>query len=154
MYDELIFMIFSGEGGAGEAWSALEKIHEGQLFKLVDIVLINRDRTGKVAFQLQRKIIDVPDDQDRRITLMMAEAIFDNSTQVALHQISEAGVDRMFLQDVTQALKPDTSAFLIYVPGDRLIDTRTYLASLSKLRGTPYQTTFPSTAKESILEQG
>ena len=154
MYDELIFMIFSGEGGAGEAWSALEKMHEGQLFRLVDMVLISKDRSGELALRPQWKVSDVPGDQDCQIALFVAEALFAESAKVDIQQLSEGGLDKTTLQNVSQAVEADTSALLIYIPGDSLIDSRTYLASLSTLQGTLHHTTFPSAVKETILERG
>ena len=154
MYDELIFMIFSGEGGAGEAWSALEKIHEGQLFRLVDIVLISRDKAGKVALRPQWNVSVVPGDKDCQIPLLMAEALFTDSAEENIHQLSEGGLDKTTLQNVSQAVEADTSALLIYIPGDSLIDSRTYLAPLSRLQGTLHHATFPSTVKDAIWEQG
>ena len=154
MYDELIFMIFSGEGGAGEAWSALEKIHEGQLFRLVDIVLVSRDRAGEVALRPQWKVSVVPGDQDCQIPLFVAEALFGKSAKVDIQQLNEGGLDKTTLQNVSQAVEVDSSALLIYIPGDSLIDSRTYLAPLSRLQGTLHHTTFPSTVKDAIWEQG
>lgn len=154
MIDELICMIFSGEGGAVEARSSLGKKHEGQLFRLVDIVLISRDRAGEVAYRPQRKVPVVPGDQDCQMPLFVAEALFGKSPEVGIHQLREAGIDNTFLQNVFQALETDTSALLIYIPGDSLIDTRSYLASLSTLQGTLHHTTFPSAVKEAILERG
>jgi len=154
MVDELICMIFSGEGGAGEAWSALEENHEGRLFRLVNIVLISRDWAGEVALRPQGKVPVVPGDQDCQLTLFVAEALFDKSAEGYIYQLSEAGLDKTFLQNVAQAVETDTSALLIYIAGDSLIDTRTYLASLSTLQGTVHHTTFPSAVKDSIWEQG
>jgi hypothetical protein len=73
---------------------------------------------------------------------------------VGILQLSEAGLDKMFLQDVVQALKPDTSAFLIFVPEESLIDTRRYLTFLPILEGTPHHTIFPSAVTTKILEEG
>ena len=154
MYDELIFVSFSEESGASETWIAIEEIHEGRLFRLVDILLIIRDKTGSVTFQPQWKEFSASGDQDHRIPLFMAESLFGASAQLGIQQLSEAGLDKTFLQDVAQALKSGTSALLVYVPGDSLIDARTYLGYLSKLQGKPYHTTFPSAVKETILQQG
>lgn len=154
MYDELIFVSFAEESGAGEAWIALDEIHEERLFRLVDTVLISRGSTGKVAFELKWKLSTMPGEKDHQIPLIIVKALFGNSADADIQQLSEAGLDKIFLQDVAQALKPATSALLVYIPGDSLIDAHTYLGYLSKLRGKPHHTTFLSADKEVILEQG
>jgi len=154
MYDELIFVSFAEESGASEAWIALGEIHEGRLFELVDILLLTRDEAGSVTLQPQWKAFSVPADQVHHIPLLIAKSLFGASAQLDIQQLSEAGLDKIFLQDVAQALKPATSALLVYIPGDSLIDAHTYLGYLSKLRGKPHHTTFLSAVKEVILEQG
>jgi hypothetical protein len=56
------------------------------------------------------------------------------------------------LQEVVQALKPGSSAYLIYVPRESLIDTRRYLEILGRQQGDLYHTTFPAQVEEALLK--
>ena len=78
----------------------------------------------------------------------LAEAIFGHSGLNGHRRLTEAGLDPIFLQDVTQALKPNGLAYLFFVPAEIRIDTTRYIESLQPLQGDLYHTTFPAQVEE------
>jgi uncharacterized membrane protein len=153
VYSELIVVVIPRKESLDKAWRTLERSHGGQLFELIDIVLIRRDNQGKAAFQMRWQESDHSYNNHSRLAGAFAEAIFGNSSAEGRRQLAEAGLDPLFLQDVVQALKPDSSAYLIYVPRESLIDTRRYLEVLGRLRGDLYHTTFRPQVEEALLKQ-
>jgi len=150
---ELIVMIITGSEDSDKTWRTLERSHGGQLFKLVDIVLIRRDNQGMTSFKMNWKKDDHYLDSSNRMAGAFAEAIFGISRTEGRRQLSEAGMDRLFLEEVVQALEPDSSAFLIYIPKESLIDTRTYLDVLEGITGDVYHTTFKPQVEEVLLNR-
>lgn len=59
----------------------------------------------------------------------------------------EPGVDQNFVKDVSQALKPGTSALFFMFEAD---DVAATLAALRQFKGTLYQTTLSSETEESL----
>ena len=153
MYSELIVVISTGQEDPDKVLRTLESRHGGELLTMSDIVLIRRDEQGKVAFQMRWKEADHLYDNHSRLAGAFAEAIFGISSADGRRQLAEAGIDPLFLQDVVQALKPDSSAYLIHVPRDSLIDSRRYLKILERLQGDPYHTTFRPQVEEALLKQ-
>ena len=68
-----------------------------------------------------------------------------------MRPLVEAGLDEYFLEDVANALLPNSSALLIFFPQDSLVNTRQLLDSLSKFKGALIHTTFPSQIIDSVL---
>jgi uncharacterized membrane protein len=153
MYSELIVLVFTGKEDSDKAWRTLERSQDGQLFKLIDIVLIHRDTTGKASFQMRWKESDNLYDNHSRLAGALAETIFGISGAEGRSQLAKAGLDPLFLQDVAQALKTDSSAYMIYVPRESLIDTRRYLEILEGQQADLYHTTFPVQVEEALLKR-
>ena len=148
MYSELIVVILTGEGDSDRVWRTLEKGYNGELLKLIDMVLIRRDNHGKLAFQMRWRESDHLGDDHSRLAGAFAEAIFGISSAEGRHRLAEAGLDPLFIQDVVQALKAEGSAYLIHVPRESLIDTRRHLEILGTLNGDLYHTTFRHQVEE------
>ena len=153
MYSELIMLVFTGQEDSDKILWNLESRYGGELLTLSDIVLIRRDNQGKVAFQMRWKEVDHLYDNHSRLAGAFAEAIFGISGADGRRQLAEAGFDPLFLEDVIQALKTDSSACLIHVPRDSLIDTRRYLKILEGLQGDLYHTTFRPQVEEALLKK-
>ena len=68
-----------------------------------------------------------------------------------MRPLVEAGLDEYFLEDVANALLPNSSALLKFFPQDSLVDTRQLLGDLSKFKGALIHTTFPSQIIDSVL---
>jgi uncharacterized membrane protein len=153
MYSELIIVVSTGQEDADIVWRTLESRQGGELLTMSDVVLIDRDSQGKTTFQMRWRASDHLDNHHGRLAGVFAESIFGFSRVEGLRRLAEAGVDTLFLQEVVEALQPGCSAYLIYVPGESLIDTRRYLEILEALPGNLYHTTFRSQTEEALLKQ-
>jgi hypothetical protein len=130
-----------------EAWWALAR-SGGQLFKLIDMVLIRRDKSGKVSFEIRWQESERLIENHKRLAGDFAEAIFGHTSQNGHRRLIEAGLDPFFLQDVTQALQPNGSAYLFFIPAESRLDTKRYIESLDPLQGNLFHTTFPIQVEE------
>jgi uncharacterized membrane protein len=153
VYSELIVVISTGQEDPDKVLRTLESRHGGELLALSDIVLLRRDKQGKVAFQMRWKEFDHSGDSHNRLAGAFAEAIFGFSRAEGCRRLSEAGMDPLFLQEVVQALKPGGTAYLIYVHRESLIDTRRYVEILEAVPGNLYHTTFSPQIEEVLLKQ-
>jgi uncharacterized membrane protein len=106
-----------------------------------------------VSFEMRYHESDRLINHDKRLAGDFAEAIFGQSSQDGHRRLTEAGIDPIFLQDVVQALQPNKSAFLVYIPAESRIDTQRYIKSLEPLQGDLYHTTFNSQVEEALLER-
>jgi uncharacterized membrane protein len=148
MVSELIVIIDTGPREVDEAWSALARNPGSQLFRLTDMVLIRRDKGGKVSFEIRSQESDRLIEHHKRLAGDFAEAIFGQSQQDGHWCLTEAGIDPIFLQDITKAFQPNRSAYLFYIPAESRIDTTRYIESLQPLQGDLYHTTFPAQVEE------
>lgn len=74
------------------------------------------------------------------------------SSEEGVQRLAEAGLNELFLRDVSEALGPGSSALPIYISHESLADTRRLLDTMALLRGEIYHTTFPKRVEEAILE--
>jgi uncharacterized membrane protein len=153
MYSELIVIIDPGPRNMEQAWRALVGSRGSQLFRLTDVVFIRRDRSGKVSFEMRWQESDRLVEHHKRLAGDFAEAIFGQSRLDGHRCLAEAGLDPIFLREVTQALKPDRSAYLFFIPAQSRIDTKRYIKSLEPLQGDLYHTTFPIQVEETLSER-
>ena len=153
MYSELIVMILAGKEDLENARQALEKGPGGQLFKLIDMVLIHQDTIGIVSFQARRRDFTGVINDSQRLAGAFAKAIFGISRVEDRRHLVKAGLDPYFLKEIDQDFKLDSTAYLIHVPGESLIDTRRYLEILGQMQGTLFQTTFRSQVEEVLLKK-
>jgi uncharacterized membrane protein len=79
--------------------------------------------------------------------------MFGISREEGQRRLIDAGVDPFFLKEVVEAFQPGSSAYLIYVPRESLIDTQRYLDILEVLPGNLYHTTFRPQTEEALLKQ-
>lgn len=153
MYSELVLIIDSYPKNMDEAWQALTGNLVGQLFRLTGMVLIRREKSGKVSFEIRYQESDRLINDDKRLAGDFAEAIFGQSHQDGHRRLTEAGMDPIFLQDITQAFQPNRSAYLFYIPAESRIDPEMFINSLESLQGDLYRTTFNSRVEEALLKR-
>ena len=60
--------------------------------------------------------VDASPGTRRRLTFMLSTAIFNLDAKGQHPKLPHVGLDEFFLQEVVQALAPNSSALLIYVP--------------------------------------
>ena len=152
MNSELVVMVFTDKEDLDNARQILDRGQGGELFRLVDVISVYQDRLGESTFQLRRKETDRLNNSHSRLAADFAEAIFGNSRVEGHRQLADAGLDPFFLQEVTQALEPDSSAYLIYVSRESLIDVRRLIEILEGLHGDIYRTSFQSQVEEALLK--
>lgn len=153
MYSELVLIIGSSPKTMGEAWKALTGNVVGQLFRLTDMVLIHRNKSGNVSFEIRYQESDRLINDDKRLAGDFAEAIFGQSHQDGHRRLTGAGMDPIFLRDITQVLQPNRLAYLFYLPAESRIDPEMFIKSLESLQGDLYRTTFDSRVEEALLKR-
>jgi len=150
---ELILMIFDQDEVAPNAWLVLDTMRKTRAFGLENAVLVERDTAGKAFIhQFKRYPTWKPALNDSFLTLF-TNAIFSGTADERERDPLIAELDEVFLQEVADAWQPSTSALLIFVPRQSLVDTRLLLNYLADHSGTLIHTTFPEQIIESILEQ-
>ena len=116
--------------------------------KIEDAAVIVKDETGKVHVKNQMdKAIAVGAVGGGILGLMIASVFFPLAG-LAIGAIGggligkslDKGVDQKFVKDVTETLKPGSSALFVIGSGDPAV----VLAILRPFQGTIYQTTLPS----------
>ena len=82
---------------------------------------------------------------------MLSTAIFDLDAEGHHPKLPHVGLDEFFLQEVMQALAPNSSALLIYVPHNSTADTRALLNALALFDGTVHRTTLSPEAEQVLF---
>jgi uncharacterized membrane protein len=95
---------------------------------------------------------DFFDNKNIRLAGDFAKAIFGILRRKGHHKLSEAGLDPFFLEEVDQALKPDGSAYVVYVSRESQIDALRLIEILEGVQGDLYHTTFPHRVEEALLK--
>lgn len=153
MYNELIVMTFDRAEDALKVRHALEMMRDSHTFGLMDAVIITRDTSGQAAVHQQRVFPTEMSSPSNRFAGLFADVLFGQLPEEMAQQLADAGLDKIFLQDIVAALGSDSSAILIYIPQDKLIDAQRLMNSLSLLRGTVHHTTISSSIEEVILKK-
>jgi uncharacterized membrane protein len=153
MYSELIIVVNTGKEDSDKVLRTLESRQGGELLVMSDVVLVQRDNQGKSAFQMRWQKADYSSERGRRLAGAFAEAIFGISREKGHRRLIDAGVDPLFLKEVTEAYRPGSTAYLIYVPYESLIDTQRYLKILEAIPGDLYHTTFRPQSEEALMKQ-
>jgi uncharacterized membrane protein len=143
-------MTFAREEDAFKALSGLETMRDSQLFGLENVVLVSRDSNGGAVVHQRWKPPDQPSSQFPRL---LADAVLSRSSEERVKWLADAGLDEFFLKEVSEAMNPDSSALLIYIPQDSLTDTHRLLKTLALLEGEVYHTTFPEEVEEAVLRR-
>ena len=153
MYSELVVIMDPRPSNLDEAWQALTGNLGSQLVRLTDMVLIRRDKSGKVSFEIRNQEIEHLINYDKRLAGDFAEALFGQSQQDGHWCLTEAGIDPIFVQDITKAFQPNRSAHLFYIPAESRIDTERFVESLEPLQGDLYRTTFDPRVEKALLKR-
>jgi len=153
MNSDLIIMIFVQEEDALKARQALEIMRDSGLLGLENAALVIKDSTGRAAVHQRWELPAYPRKPSSHLPVIFADAIFRSTSREGVQKLADAGLDERFLKDVTHELGPSSSALLIYVPHDSLVDTRRLLDTLGLFRGTLHHTTFPARVEGVILEE-
>jgi uncharacterized membrane protein len=153
---ELIVLTFDDMEQAGEALEALKKARSDGYLKIDDAAVIVKDESGK---------IDVKNQLDTGVKWgavgggligLILASVFFPVAGLAIGAIGGAlvgkslnlGVDKKFVQDVTESLKPGSSALFVIGSGNPDV----IMAALRPFQGSIYQTTLPTEAVDELHE--
>jgi len=153
----LIVLTFEDTEQAGQAFEALKKAQSGGHLKIDDAAVIVKQESGKVEVKNQLdKGIKGGAIGGGVLGLLLA-GVFFPLAGLAIGAIGGAlvgkaldmGVDQKFVQDVTETLKPGSSA--LFVIGSSH-EPAVVIGALKPFQGTIYQATLPTDAVEALHE--
>lgn len=150
----LIVVKFDNLDDAGRLRQTLKDVEKSGALKLDDTAVIVKDADGKVR---------VNDEIDRGVKvgaigggllgmLLMfwfpiAGLAIGAAGGALVGKLVDMGIDRKFVDDVSEAMQPGSSALFAIVSGGR---PETAIAAIEPYRGTLYHTSLPSDLEESL----
>jgi uncharacterized membrane protein len=152
MYNDLIIMTFPNKRDALIALLGLDIMRDKELLGLGTITIVTIEESGRTIITQAWDLTQYPHNVEGRVPGGLARILCDGITAVEKQKLHEAGLDPFFMGSIQDALTPDSSAVLHYIPRESLTDTNRLLDTMSRLQGTLYHTTFPKTAEETILQ--
>ncbi len=152
MYNDLIVMIFTRQEEALIAWMGLDMMRDRQMMGIDKATAVIKDKSDRTLIHQSWELGTYYQKEESQVMGLLAEAIFDATAQEIQTQLSQAGLDHVFLKNVTTALGSDSSALLFYIPQNSLVDTDRLLNLLRQMRGTLHHTTFTTAVTETILQ--
>ena len=150
----LIVLTFEDTVQAGAALESLKKMqHAGQV-KIDDAAVIVKDESGKVEVKNQMDTgVKVGIVGGGLLGLLLASVFFPlaglaiGATAGGLiGKMAGLGVDKKFVQDVTESLQPGMSALFVIGSGE----ANAVRSALEPFKGTVYHTTLSSEAVETL----
>jgi len=153
MYNDLIIMSFMRQEEALIAWMGLDMMRDRQVMGIDKATAVIKDKSGRTLIHQSWELGTYTQTEQSHVLCQLAESIFGSDMQENQAQLTEAGLDHVFLKNVAAALGPDSSALLFYIPQDSLSDTNRLLDILMQMRGALHHTTFTTAVTETILNQ-
>ena len=153
----LVVLTFEDMVQAGQALEALKKAQSGDYLHLDDAAVVVKDESGKVEIKNQLdKGVKWGAVGGGFLGLLIA-GIFFPLAGLAIGAAGGAlvgksmnlGVDGKFVKDVTETLKPGTSALFVVTSKS---NPDVAIGALRPFKGTVYQTTLPTEAVESLRD--
>lgn len=153
----LLVLTFEDMHQAGEALEALKKAQSQGNLKIDDAAVIVKDEAGKVNIKNQMDTSTKMGAVGGGLLGLLIAGVFFPLAGLAIGAIGggligkalDLGVDKKFVKDVTETLKPGSSAlFVIGSHGNR----DAVATVLSPFHGTIYQTTLPTEAVDALQE--
>jgi uncharacterized membrane protein len=152
----LIVITFNDTHQAGEAFQSLKNVQSQGDFKLDDAAVVVKEESGKV---------EVKNTLDTGVKFgalgggvlgLLLASVFFPLAGVALGALiggllgkaAHLGVDKDFVREVTDSLKPGMSALFVMLAGDPSMA----IAALRQYQGTVYQTTLPEETLEALQD--
>lgn len=142
---ELIIIVFEHLEDAFWARRALESMRAQHEFALEYTTEITRDSAGQTMLHHHTELPAYPHAPHTRMPSLLSNAIFSPGTTDKRAKLADAGLDEFFLENVSQALAPNGSALLIFVPQDagHGVDLPALLKVMDLLKGTLHRTSVP-----------
>jgi len=154
----LVVLTFEDTEQAGQAFEALKSAQRSGHLRIDDAAVIVKDESGKVDVKNQLDIGVKWGAVGGGVIGLLLAGIFFPLAGITLGAIGGAlvgktlnlGVDQKFVKDVTESLKPGSSAlFIIGSSGDPGL----VFATLRPFQGTVYQTTLPTEAVDTLINE-
>jgi uncharacterized membrane protein len=151
---ELVVLTFDDTEQAGQALEALKIARSSGQLKIDDAAVIVKDESGKIDIKNQLDTGTKWGAVGGGLIGLMLASIFFPLAGLAIGAIGGAlvgkslnlGVDKKFVKDVTETLKPGMSALFVIGSGNPDV----VIAALRPFQGTIYQTTLPTEAVEEL----
>ena len=141
---ELIIIVFDHLEDAFWARRALALMCAQHVFRLEHAAEITRDRTGQTMLHPHMALPAYPHLPHTRMPSLLSNAIFSPGTKDKHDALAEAGLDPFFLESVSQALAPNCSALLFFVPhAGHDVVLPALLNVMGLLNGTLHRTSVP-----------
>jgi uncharacterized membrane protein len=151
----LVVLTFNDTEQAGQVFEAVKQAQSNGQVNVEDAAVIVKDESGKVHLKNQLdKAIAIGAVGGGILGLMIASVFFPLAG-LAFGAISggligkslDKGVDQKFVKDVTETLKPGSSALFVIGSGDSSV----VMAILRPFQGTVYQTSLPPELVDGLL---
>lgn len=142
----LIVLTFEDTEQAGQAFEALKKAQRGGYLKIDDAAVIVKQGSGKVEIRNQLDTATKRGAVGGSLLGLLLAGVFFPLAGLAIGAIGGAlvgkaldtGVDPKFVKDVTETLKPGSSALFVIGSSDR---PDMVIGALRPFQGTIYQST-------------
>lgn len=153
----LVVLTFDDTKQAGQAFEALKKVRSSGHLEIDDAAVIVKQETGKVEIKNQLDTGVKWGAFSGGVLGLLLAGLFFPVTGLAVGAIGGAlvgkamdlGIDRNFVEDVSETLKPGTSALFVIGKSDR---SDAVTSALLPYKGTIYQTTLPTEGVEALRE--
>jgi uncharacterized membrane protein len=151
----LIVLTFNDTEQAGQVFEAIKGAQSTGRVKIDDAAVIVKDESGKVEVKNQVETSVKTGAVGGGLLGLLLAGVFFPLAGIAIGAVGGAlvgksldkGVDQKFVKDVTETLKPASSALFVIGSGDPAI----VLAILRPFQGTVYQTTLPPELVDELL---
>ena len=153
----LIVLTFEDTEQAGQAFEALKKAQSGGHLKIDDAAVIVKQDSGKVEVKNQLDKGVKGGAIGGGVLGLLLAGVFFPLAGLAIGAIGGAlvgkaldmGVDQKFVKDVTETLKPGSSALFVIGSSD---EPAVVMSALRPFQGTVYQATLSTEAFEAMRE--
>ncbi len=153
---QLLVLTFEDTEQAGQAFAALRKVQGSGNLKIDDAAVVVKQESGKVEIKNQLDTGVKWGAFGGGVLGLLLAGLFFPLAGLAIGAIGgaligktlEMGVDKKFVQDVTENLKPGSSALFVIGSGNPEV----LAAALRPFQGTIYQTTLPTEAVEELQD--
>jgi len=154
---QLIVLTFDDTEQAGQAFEALKKAQSGGHLKIDDAAVIVKQESGKVEIKNQMDTGVKWGAVGGGMLGLILASVFFPLAGLAIGALSGAligksldmGVDKKFVKDVTETLKPGSSALFVIGSSD---NQAVVVGALRPFQGTIYQTTLDTQAVAALQD--
>ena len=148
---ELIIMVFNQNESSKDVWQAMDQTN---VLGLKNVILVERDAVGKAYIQQSKRSPARDQVLDDTFLLLFTNAMFISDARCDKRELMIAEFGECFIEELEKAWHPHSSALLVFIPSNSLVNTRRLIDSLSENNGTLVHTTLPERTIKSILEFG